>query len=224
MKIIFCLFAMLGAGMAHAQLIQMNGIYRFEENTELLPLDDDQTITFSKNEPVAVKFLGEGFVKIGILLSEEEVGIIPESIVILHDQFAASNLVRIENGSFRDLTERYSPDAEVEVAARGFVRRGRMHYRNSAGGSYYGCVAYVCRAIGGCVGRTGNGRGMTNYLRNRGWRPVSCSNPQKGTVASWTGGSHGLGHTAIWNGSGWCYDKGCHDPGRKYRLSNCVAR
>ncbi len=212
-----------------------NGLYRFTLPTELLPkaeyinaqkivAPERETVGFEANEPVAVEFIEDGDVLIHILLPPEEIGLIPEAIVISGAEFDASGLRLFANGGFKDLAKKYSGDLEVKVAGRGFNRHGRAHYRNAAGGSYYGCVAWVCRAIGGCSGTTGNGRGMTNYLRNRGWQSVSCSNPPVGAVASWTGGSHGLGHTGKWNGSGWCYDLGCGDPGRKYRMKDCVAR
>jgi len=216
--------------------LPMDGLYRFTLPTELLPQmeiingqeivsPERETVTFEANEPVAVEFLEDGQVLVHILLPTEEIGIIPEAIVISGADFDASGLRMFDHGGFKDLAEKYSAEIETQIASRGgFSRRGRAHYRNSAGGSYYGCVASVCRAIGGCTGTTGNGKGMTNYLRARGWRSVSCSNPPIGAVASWTGGSHGLGHTGRWNGRGWCYDLGCGDPGSKYRLKDCVAR
>ncbi len=214
-----------------------DGIYKFTDNAELLPrvefingkriVDPDQhTMTFNRNEPVAVKFLPDGMVKISVHLSEEEKGKLPEEIIISAEDFDRSGLLFLERGDKESLLSNFSSDEEVSEARRSgrFNRRGRMHYRNRSGGSYYGCVAYVCRAIGGCSGKTGNGKGMVHYLRARGWQRVDCKNPPIGAVASWTGGRHGLGHTGIWKGNGWCYDQGCGDPGSRYRFMNyCVA-
>lgn len=215
----------------------MNGIYKFTDPAAIMPkvefingvrtvTPENYTISFSRNEPVAVEFLANGDVKIKALLPEGEAGEIPEAMIISAEEFDKSGLRFSEEGGYKELYAKHSNDEEYKEARRGrggFRRSGRMHIRNAAGGSYFGCVASVCSSIGGCVGSVGNGVGMTRYLRARGWHPVSCSNPPVGAVASWSGGS-GAGHTGRWNGSGWCYDKGCGDPGSRYRLLNCVAR
>lgn len=238
MKVVYCLFLMISLNSFASPvptLLRMNGIYRFQDSTELLPKTEyvqgtrivspePETMSFNAGEKVAVQFHANGDVLIQAILPEEEIGTIPEAIVVTAAEFEKSLAQMMNNGSLKDLADKYSGYDEYQVAGRGFRRAGRAHYRNASGGSYYGCVASVCRSIGGCSGITGNGRGMTNYLRARGWRSVSCSSPPVGAVASWTGGSHGLGHTGRWNGSGWCYDLGCGNPGSKYRMKDCVAR
>lgn len=215
------------------------GIYRFEKAVELLPkaeyvrgefiIDPDRhTMSFNAGEPVHVQFLADGDVEIAIVLPDNEEGVMPEKIVVSHKEFERAGLTYLAQGSFFELdTNMYKYDQFDEAngrRSRGYRRSGRMHYRNAAGGVYGGCVAYVCNAIGGCSGKVGNGVGMTGYLRSRGWQPLhSCSNPPNGSVASWSGGPHGKGHTGIWNGSGWCYDLGCGNPGSSYRFRNCVA-
>gem|GEM_PF-6872085 len=217
--------------------VNFSGIYLFENATELLPKveyinglrivsPEPETMSFVKDEPVAVEFLRNGDAVIHVMLTQEEFGVMPETIVIRAEEFARSGLHFAAQGGAKELLEnsRWAPSLKEARAGGGFNRAGRAHYRNAAGGSYYGCVASVCRAIGGCSGTVGNGVGMTSYLRRLGWRSVSCANPPVGAVASWSGGSHGLGHTGHWNGSGWCYDLGCGDPGAKYRMKDCVAR
>ncbi len=216
--------------------LRLNGIYRFQNATELLPKveyingerivsPDRETMSFNAGEPVAVKFRANGDALIQAVLPEEEVGNIPEAIVVSAEDFEKSLTQMMSNGGLKDLADKYSAYDEVQVAGRHYGRRrGRAHYRNARGGSYFGCVASVCRSIGGCSGSTGSGRGMTNYLRRQGWRTASCSNPPIGAVASWTGGRHGSGHTGRWNGRGWCYDLGCGNPGPSYRMKDCVAR
>lgn len=109
-----------------------------------------------------------------------------------------------------------------EYAARRGVRR-KSRPRLRIGGNT-GCVAYVKRATGINI-VFNNGRGATTALRGIGWRSTSCSKPPKGAVASWTGGKHGKGHTAIWTGRCWAYDLGCTDNTLTgYRLKDCVVR
>jgi hypothetical protein len=220
------------------QANQSNGIYRFSKDIEVLPkaelvkglyiVDPDRhTVGFTQGEPVTAEFLASGDVAISIVLPVKEQGVMPEKIILSEKEFLRSGLTFVAQGTFAELEASYFSYDQFQEARRGgggFARGGRAHFRNAAGGSYYGCVAYVCRAIGGCSGSVGNGVGMTNYLRARGWKPVSCSNPPIGAVASWSGGG-GAGHTGIWNGSGFCYDLGCGNPGRNYRLKPpCMAR
>lgn len=215
--------------------LHLDGIYRFQTSAELLPkveyingqrivAPEPETMTFNAGEPVAVKFNANGDALIQAVLPDNEVGTVPEAIVVTAAEFDKSLTQMMSNGDLKELADKYSGYEEVQVAGRHFGRRGRAHYRNASGGSYYGCVASVCRSIGGCSGTTGSGRGMTSYLRRKGWHSVSCGSPPVGAVASWSGGRHGKGHTGRWNGSGWCYDLGCGDPGPSYRLRDCVAR
>jgi hypothetical protein len=48
-----------------------------------------------------------------------------------------------------------------------------------------------------------------------------------GMVCVWSGGSHGLGHTQVFNGRCFVDDKGCHDsdyPGSNYSLIGCYEK
>jgi hypothetical protein len=48
-----------------------------------------------------------------------------------------------------------------------------------------------------------------------------------GMVCVWSGGSHGLGHTQVYNGRCFVDDKGCHDsdyPGSNYSLIGCYEK
>jgi hypothetical protein len=214
------------------------GIYRIKEETELTPLEEMLGVDWKKNlsslplllnenEHVAVTFEGPEVV-LELLLADEEKGKIPQKIRISKTEFDELGLEFINSGSATSLATYYSPYEKIEQANRGAPRgrRARLHYRNPSGATSKGCVAYVQRAIGWSSGPTGNGRHMTTTLQRHGWRRLSdCSNPPVGAVASWTGGAKGSGHTAIWRkGYGWCYDLGCHDPGKRFRFLNCVAR
>jgi hypothetical protein len=154
--------------------LRLGGIYQFLDPVKIQPkveffgglrtvTPENYTISFSRNEPVAVEFLKNGDARITLLIADEEKGEIPEEIIISADEFNRSGLRRREDGDAVSLKEKYSPDESTEIARRGGggYRTRRMHYRNAAGGSYYGCVASVCASIGGCTGSVGNGVGMT---------------------------------------------------------------
>lgn len=214
-----------------------NGIFEIQEDTvfypkqlfyngeaidagELLP-EDKPFIALNRSEPISVEFLLNGDVAIDLLLTKQEAGEIPERIVISSEDFEKASIDFLEEGGVFDLYAGYSVYQDQKEAARngGTQVTARAHYAG-----YGGCVAYVCKRVG-CSGTVGNGRGMVSYLiSKKGWHSVSCSNPKKGDVASWKGGSHGKGHCAIWNGSGWCYDQGCFDPGKKYKKTGCARK
>jgi hypothetical protein len=225
--ILLACFSLIGAtGTASTQT---NGIYRFTEDVKLYPRqmtvngvpEDDYTgtsVSFTKDEPVAVHFLSSGEIGLALLLADEEQGSIPEQIVISATDFQRAGLRFEAAGSENELYSRYSPYLITQVAGPGGARH-RLHYMGAGG-----CVAYVLRAIGWSGGRSGNGVAITRTLKSRGWTAASCANPARGTVASWSGGRHGMGHTAVWNGSCWAYDVGCGDPGGAYHLLGCVVR
>lgn len=208
-----------------------DGIYKFSADTEVIPLQEfsggrevpnseRRTLGFTRGEPVAVEFLDNNQVALSVLLPDSEKGRMPDRIVISRDEFERSGLDLAGRGGAKELEEQYSTDESEQVARRGggrFKHAGRMHFRGMAG-----CVAYVSRALGGIA--LPHGRDVVGRLVGSGqWRRASCSSPVPGMVASWSGGGHGFGHTAIWRG-GWCYDKGCHDPGSKYRMTSCAVR
>lgn len=218
------------------RILAFNGLYKFRADATLKPSAEffgglrvvdplGSSVTFSKNEPVAIEILNSGEVKLTLLVAQEERGKIPESMILSAQEFNNSGLQYIGQGGAKELAQKFSVYEDIQVAGRNRIKLPpRMHGRFNDGSGYYGCVGWVCNSIGGCSGTTGGGRGMTSYLRGRGWRSVSCKNPPIGAVASWSGGPHDSGHTGRWNGSGWCYDKGCGDPGAGYRMKDCVAR
>lgn len=209
--------------------LRWDGIYKFSDRIELYPQyvmlngqyvenDDADTFGFNANEPVAVRYLENGMVEISVLLADEERGVFPEKVYVTEEEFAEAGLKIDGRGGVEELAANYSIYEDTKAAGR-TKPKARMHWNGKKG-----CVAYVSKKLN-FTGRSGNGKGMADALLATGrWKTVSCQNPRPGTVASWTGGSHGLGHTAIWEaGRGWCYDLGCHDPGSKYRLKKCVA-
>jgi hypothetical protein len=218
-----------GSLLAHKSLFLQDGLYRFQRDT-VIPtqkvrlngalIEDDVPVdlSFSENETVAVRALESGELELTLLVAEEEQDGVPDTVYLTMDEFAETNLAFIRFGDKADLLQNFSSAEETQEANRGRSRaRSRLHW-----GGAGGCVAYVLRTLGFVV--RGNGKDITRALiRQKGWRPVSCQSPTPGTVASWKGGSHGRGHTGIWNGSCFAYDIGCGDPGRKYRLIGCAA-
>ena len=206
-----------------------SGLFEFQEDADLIPREEyingrkvedseRRTMHFSKSEPVALEELNDGTFALSALLPDQEKLTTPNRIVVSRSELKRAKLNRIGAGNADDLERQFTAYPPVEVASRGhYHMRGRQHYRG-----YGGCVAYVCQHVG-CNGPVGNGVGMTHYLARRGWTRVSCANASAGSVASWSGGHGGRGHTAILTGSGWCYDLGCETPGRGYGGMNCVA-
>ena len=220
-------------GLASEAFLPWDGIYKFQEDTFLVPdtqvvggksarNSEDEFMSFFANEPVAAQFLEDGNVSLSTLLQDEERGQMPERIVVSRDKFRKAKLKLIGRGGPQELQSNYSPLQPNQQASgrRGFAGRGRMH-----SGGYGGCLAYVCAHVG-CSGHVGNGVGMTRYLlrQNTGWQRVNCASAPDGAVASWSGGSGGRGHTAIKQNGAWCFDEGCFEPGRGYGGKNCVAR
>ena len=90
------------------------------------------------------------------------------------------------------------------------------------------CVRVV-KALTGFGGRAHNGRGFaSSLLRSRmGYRVVSIRSRKRGMVCSWNEIGGGPGHVGRFDGR--CFQpvfpkSPCGDPGRRYRLSLCVAR
>jgi hypothetical protein len=211
------------------EILRARGIFESPADTEIftksqwigseLIEDDPQAfVSLGLNEPVAVRRLENGDLEIHLLNAEEQIEEMPDRIVVSREEFERVGFVFLEPGDEFLLAESYSIYQETKEAARnGGKPKKRLRY-----GGYKGCVAYVCQRVG-CSGTVGNGVGMTSYLkRKKGWKKVSCKNPRRGDVASWSGGS-GAGHTAIWAG-GWCFDQGCFDPGSRFRLKECVRK
>lgn len=203
--------------------VAMDGIYQVPKEIELkgrTRTGSEETIRFMENEAVALQFLPGDGVLIHFNITEEEAGYLPDHLLISREDFIKSGLKMAGVGSPEELRRGQFSDLGTQLAAKRMILRvnGRVIAQ--------GCLAYVLKNLGLThLGSIGGGKGMTRALKSKmGWRPVSCQNPPVGAVGSWTGGSHGSGHTAIWNGRAWCYDQGCKDPGRKYRLFECVSR
>jgi hypothetical protein len=80
----------------------------------------------------------------------------------------------------------------------------RMHWS-----TFGGCVAYVAKQER-FRGHAGNGVGMIDaLLATNHYHQVSCREHQSGDIISYSGGHHGLGHTARWEGKCWKYDVKC---------------
>lgn len=238
---------------ANTAVLLTNGIYMMGATVDLVPsavvLNGETqmnttgaTVRLEVNEPVAVELMG-GNAIVTLLLNEKEMGIVPEKLVLNNRELQRALLKFQVVGDERTLLQKYSSYANEQTAYNEDVYdifggvgaatsndgnfgmrgrrgrgRGRMHYMGSTG-----CVAYVKNAIG-WSGPLGNGVAVTGTLKRHGWGRVSCSNPPSGAIASWSGGFHGKGHTAIWTGNCWAYDMACADPGSHYRLFECVAR
>lgn len=238
---------------ANTAVLLTNGIYMTGATVDLIPSavilngetqknTTSATVRVEANEPLLVEMRGENAI-VTLLLSEKEIGTVPEKLILSSRELQRSALRFQMVGDEKTLLQKYSAYANEQTAynddtfdlfgggaaassdgSYGLGRgrrgrgRGRMHYMGSTG-----CVAYVKNAIG-WSGPLGNGVAVTGTLKRHGWGRVSCSSPPSGAVASWSGGFHGKGHTAIWTGSCWAYDMACADPGSHYRLFECVAR
>lgn len=206
-----------------------NGIYKFSADTQLTPLQEfigpretgdgsRPSLGFNAGEPVAVEFLPNNQVSISLLPDESEKGQVPDRIIISRSEFERSGLELKGRGGAKELVEQFDVDDPTQVARRGgggTRKRRRAHARGMGG-----CVLYVSNALGGVS--LPNGRDVVGALISKGlYRPASCSSPSPRMVASWRGGVHGRGHTAIWQG-GWCYDLNCNPPGSKYYGMHCA--
>lgn len=211
-----------------------DGIYIVNEDSSATP---QETITndiksentgatpyfFLKEEVFAVHF-AEEHIEVSLLLEEEELGEFPEKLFFSYEEFEKMNIEFGVEGTIEELQAAIAEDSDlllqdISQSDRPSKKRARMHYKGARG-----CVAYVLSRIGWPGGRSGNGVEITRTLkRHLGYHTVSCKNPKPGTIASWSGGS-GAGHTAIWNGKCWAYDIACGDPGKRYRLIECVAK
>lgn len=243
----------LGNEKANPAVLLTNGIYMMGATVDLVPsaviLNGETqtnttgaTVRLEANEPVSVEMMGANAI-VTLLLSEKEIGTVPEKLILNNRELQRAALKFQMVGDEKTLFQQYSAYVNEQSAYNedafdlfgggaaatandgnfGMRRhrgrgRGRMHYMGSTG-----CVAYVKNAIG-WSGPIGNGVSVTGTLKRHGWGRVSCSNPPSGAVASWSGGFHGKGHTAVWTGSCWAYDMACADPGSHYRLFECVAR
>lgn len=235
-----------------SRIAGLNGLYKFSGNTEVIPkavifkgeIEDNiggVSLDVHKDETVAVEFLESGDVLMTLRLPDEEVGKIPEQLILSLAEFNELGLKMKSTGTAEDLKQKYTGYFDTTVAARrqgqvrprrhtvrmqsskrGNLRRDRNGRIAGGGGN---CVAVV-KALTGFVGTAGNGVGMASALMRRGWQSISFSSRRKGTVCSWSGGFHGKGHVGYFDGSCFVptYGGNCGSPGKNYRLRNCVAR
>jgi hypothetical protein len=103
----------------------------------------------------------------------------------------------------------------------------RLQGRAIIGGN--GNCVRVVKALTGFGGRAHNGRGFaSSLLRSRmGYRVVSIRSRKRGMVCSWNEIGGGPGHVGRFDGRCFqpVYPKSpCGNPGKRYRLSLCVAR
>jgi hypothetical protein len=237
----YCVLALVAflapmiAGSAQEIPSQISGIYGLVEDRVMTPqftiLEGEETQNtaatpyFFLKGTTFVAHFSEDSATLSLILDEADDQDFPEKITISLEEFKQLNAQFIVEGSREELFamitdgEATIQNARYSDRSRRTRSRGRMHYKGARG-----CVAYVLSKIGWPGGRSGNGVAITRTLKAKmGYKPVSCTNPKPGTIASWSGGS-GAGHTAIWNGQCWAYDIACADPGRRYKLIECVAR
>ena len=197
------------------------GTYIFDRDVQVTPssvvvedgsVEVNETsvgIPFFEGEPIQVEEGPDGQVTLIPMLNEDERGEVPTKLIVSPEQFFAADLrpqgSRAGNGGLLKFLDPRIPMSE---------RRKHPPIGH--------CVGYVLSHLG--VQVHGNGKDITSALEGIGFHEVSCSRHEVGDVASWTGGWHHLGHTAIWNGQCWAYDKGCGNPGHLYHLINCVHR
>lgn len=229
----------------------INGIYKFSKAGEVIPdafiydgvaegnISGD-SFAVSKNEPVALEYLEDGNILMTLRLADEEKGKISEQVIITADELAQLDL-KLENmGDVDDLMANYTGYEETTVAGRTQLRarrhtvrqetsRRKGSFRRDANGRIAGgggnCVSVV-KSLTGFSGTAGNGVGMASALQRRGWKVVSSGAKRAGTVCSWSGGRHGMGHVGYFDGTCFqpTYGGNCGNPGKSYRLIKCVSR
>ncbi len=228
--------------------VGVNGIYKFTQNTEVIPaavlLNGEVenniggvSLDVYKDESVAIEFLGDGQVLMTLRLADEELGKVPEQLILSREEFDALKLQITSTGNVADLMKDYTGYFDTDVAGPR-NSRARQHnmrqetsrrsgFRRDSSGRIAGgggnCVRVV-KSLTGFSGTAGNGVGMASALQRIGYRPVSFSSKQRGTVCSWSGGFHGKGHVAYFDGSCFqpTYGGNCGSPGKNYRMIKCV--
>lgn len=235
------------------QALGLNGIYKFTKKNEVRPesviLNGEEegnisgnTIEVYKDEAVAIEFLGNDKVLMTLRLPDEEVGNVPEQLILSMEEFNFLNLKMVSMGDVADLKANYTGYEDTAVAARlGRSARPRNHrvrqessrrkasFRRDQNGRIAGgggnCVSVV-KSLTGFSGVAGNGIGMASALQRRGWRKVSYNSRRRGTVCSWSGGWGGRGHVGWFDGSCFVptYGGNCGSPGKGYHIKNCVTR
>lgn len=232
-----------------AKALGLNGIYKFSKSTEVIPqaviFNDNLeqniggvSIDVTKNEPVAIEYMDDGNILMTLRLPGEELGKVPEQLIISQEEFKELGLELFSTGGVDELMAKHSGYEETDVAARnGGQMRARRHtvrqetsrrgFRRDGNGRIAGgggnCVAVV-KSLTGFRGTAGNGVGMASALQRRGWKSISPSAKSRGTVCSWAGGFHGKGHVAWFDGSCFqpTYGGNCGSPGKNYRMIKCV--
>lgn len=219
-----------------------SGLYRVLNRTEVVPQNfvlngeiegnpGQVSMDLTKDEVIAVKFGPNGQVVVSLKLASEELRRIPERLILSRGEFNRMKLELISFGDELDLQAFTDVEATRVAGGRGQVRSRKHTFKQEARrgrGNIVGrngnCVSVV-KYLTGFSGTAGNGVGMASALQNRGYKTISFSAKKRGTVCSWSGGSHGLGHVGWFDGR--CFQptySNCGDPGHKYRLLKCVHR
>ena len=229
----------------------LNGIYQIPTNSAVVPdaviVNGDVegniggvSIAIYKDEPVALEFLNTGEVLMTLRLPDEEVGHVPEQLILSQEEFQLLNLRMISMGDVQTLKSDYTGYFATEVASRNGQAKARRHTVRQEQSRGYGgrrdrtgriaggggnCVSVV-KSLTGFSGTAGNGVGMASALQNHGYRPLAFSSRRRGTVCSWSGGFHGKGHVGWFDGHCFqpTYGGNCGQPGSRFRLVKCVAR
>ena len=241
----------LVAPAAISRISGISGLYKFPIDSEVVP---GSAITGGEREPnpggvslgvhkdetVAMEFIEGGDILMTLRLPDEELGRVPEQLILSPEEFALLNLTMVSTGTAQDLFNNYSGYFETQLAgqysrskprqhkfrqesSRGH-RRSHDHNGRIAGGGG-NCVSVV-KSLTGFSGTAGNGVGMASALQRRGYRVTSYSSRRRGTVCSWSGGFHGKGHVGWFDGRCFqpTYGGNCGQPGSRYHLAKCVAR
>ena len=188
------------------------------ENAEGLSLEfaegDPLTVLLDGQGWARVFFYGHSFARTG---RPEEILMDPRDISTDTLEFVSSEGTVFMLKEFSEFREELEAGKKKGRAAK--HRRPRLRI-----GGNKGCVAYVKHATRTMNVIYNDGKGATAALRRLGWKTVKdCGKAPIGAVASWTGGKHGAGHTAIKRAHRWCYDLGCTELKMAgFRLKDCV--
>ncbi|MGE4133361.1 MAG: hypothetical protein AB7F86_17085 [Bdellovibrionales bacterium] len=240
--------------LSRSTLVGLNGLYRFTKKSEVVPVaaivdgeadenPGEVSVEMNRGELVLTETLPSGDILMTIQPGPGEENTLPSQFILSQEEMSALPLEFVKFGSAVDLKEQ-SDYVDTDVAARGrsrakkrrhrvrqeSSRRGRRHrFRRDSNGRIAGgggnCVRVV-KSLIGWQGHAGNGVGMASALRRNGWSVIGYGSRRRGTVCSWSGGWHGLGHVGWFDGSCFqpTYAGNCGHPGRRYSLRLCVTR
>lgn len=229
-----------------------SGIYRLNKAADVLPdaavfdgeeesNDDDVTMAVEQGEAIQLTEMPDGRVLMKLQLPEEEQGQIANQLILSREEVAALDLQFVADGNKINLAQFESGYTDNQEASRGRhhhvrARHHRTRYGHRRGFAYdqngrikggnHNCVDVV-KSLIGFNGSLGNGCHVVSTLVNHlHWKAVSTAARITGMVCSWTGGWHGLGHTARFDGQCFVptYHGNCGNPGHHYHLHSCAIR